>query len=237
MTWLSRTCFSILLTAQAQAGIVAGEFELTGSREASVLKLKDYSGIVVWLEPVSGPAPIAARRTFTINQKGKRFIPHVVVMPQGSELAFPNNDPIFHNAFSTFSGQPFDTGLYPPGGTQKVVFRRAGIVRVFCNIHSNMSAVVVVTPSPWFAVSNKDGRFNIQNVPPGEYVLKIWHERSTDAVMKAVERRLRVGDSGTPIGRVQVSETGHVGLPHKDKYGKDYPAVPNERMLYPGGAN
>ena len=100
-----------------------------------------------------------------------------------------------------------------------------------------MSAVVVVTPSPWFAVSDKDGRFNIQNVPPGEYLLKIWHERSTDAMMKAVERRLRVSDSGTPIGRVQVSEAEHVGLPHKDKYGKDYPAVPNERMLYPGGAN
>ena len=237
MTWQSLICFNIALATFAQAGTVVGEFELTGSREATVLKQKDYSGVVVWLEPVNGTAPIATRRTFTINQKNKRFSPHVVVMPQGSELTFPNNDPIFHNAFSTFSGQPFDTGLYPPGGTQKVVFRRSGIVRVFCNIHSNMSAVVVVTPSPWFAVSGKDGRFSILNVPAGEYQLKIWHERSTDTATKTAERRIRVGDSATPLGPMQISETGYVGLPHKDKYGKDYPAVPNERMLYPGGNN
>lgn len=235
MTWLSRTSFSLILAAQAQAGTLAGEFELTGSREAAVMKLKDYSGVIVWLEPLSGPAPIAARRTFTINQKNKRFIPHVVVMPMGSELAFPNNDPIFHNAFSTFSGQPFDTGLYPPGATQKIVFRRAGIVRVFCNIHSNMSAVIVVTPSPYFAISSKDGRFNIANIPAGDYLLKVWHERSTDAVLRGVERRVHIGDSATPLGNIQLSEAGHASLPHKDKNGKEYPPVPNERMLYPGG--
>ena len=193
MTWQSLICFNIALATFAQAGTVVGEFELTGSREATVLKQKDYSGVVVWLEPVNGTAPIATRRTFTINQKNKRFSPHVVVMPQGSELTFPNNDPIFHNAFSTFSGQPFDTGLYPPGGTQKVVFRRSGIVRVFCNIHSNMSAVVVVTPSPWFAVSGKDGRFSILNVPAGEYQLKI-RQRDVGqigrrAAQAAIERR------------------------------------------------
>ena len=224
MTWLSLTCSSLVLASWVQAGIVSGEFELTDSSEASVIRLKDYSGIVVWLEPVSGSVPQASRRTYTINQKNKRFMPHVQVMPVGSELSLPNGDVIFHNAFSTFNGQPFDTGLYPPGSTQKILFRRSGVVRIFCNIHSNMSAVVVVTPTPWFALSAKDGRFSIADVPPGEYQLRVWHERSTESTLKALERRVRISDTGTALGRLSLSESGHVSLPHKNKLGKDYPA-------------
>lgn len=213
------------------AGIVSGEFELTGSSEASVIRQKNYSGIIVWLEPVSGPSPQASRRTYTLNQKNKRFTPHVQVMPVGSELSLPNSDVIFHNAFSTFSGQPFDTGLYPPGGTQKILFRRSGVVRIFCNIHSNMSAVVVVTPTPWFALSGKDGRFSISDVPAGEYQLHIWHERSIEPNLKALERRVRIGDTATALGHFILSESGHVGLPHKNKLGKDYPV---DAGSYPG---
>ena len=231
MIWLSRTCSSLTLAAALQAGIVSGEFELVNSTESSVLRQKDYSGVVVWLEPAAGQAPVASRRTFTINQKGKRFIPHVQVMPVGSELSLPNGDTIFHNAFSTFSGQPFDTGLYAPGSTQKLFLRRPGVVRIFCNIHSNMSAVVVVTPSPWFAISGKDGRFAITDVPSGDYVVHVWHERSVEANLKVLEKRIRVNDS-TPLGRYTLSESEHVSLPHKNKYGKDYPA---DQKSYPLG--
>lgn len=234
MIWLSRTCFSLALAAAAHAGIVSGEFELIASNEATVMRQKDYSGVVVWLEPVGGPAPLAQRRSYTINQKNKRFTPHVLAVPIGSELNLPNGDPIFHNAFSTFSGQPFDTGLYPPGSTQKVVLRRSGVVRIFCNIHSNMSAVVVVTPTPWLAVTGKDGRFTINDAPAGEYQLRVWHERSTDASLRLLERRVRIGDSATALGRFSLSEAGHVGSPHKNKFGKDYPV---DEKVYPGGVN
>ena len=192
-----------------------------------------HGGVVVWLEPIGSVAPVAPRRSVTINQKNKRFTPHVQVMPVGSELNLPNGDPIFHNAFSTFSGQPFDTGLYAPGGTQKITLRRPGVVRIFCNIHSNMSAVVVVSPTPWFAISGKDGRFTITDVPSGEYQLRVWHERSTDQATKSLEKRIRVTDS-TPLGKFALSEAGHVGLPHKNKYGKDYPT---DQKSYPIGGN
>lgn len=233
MIWLSRICSSLALAAAVQGGIVTGEFELVNSTDSSVIRQKDYSGVVVWLEPVAGQAPLAPRRTYTINQKNKRFSPHVQVMPVGSELNLPNGDPIFHNAFSTFSGQPFDTGLYPPGTTQKIVLRRKGIVRIFCNIHSNMSAVVVVTPSPWFSISGKDGRFTITDVPNGDYEIHVWHERSMEPTLKALERRIRVTEA-TPLGRFTLSEAGHVVLPHKNKYDKDYPA---DQKNYPLGGN
>ena len=94
MIWLSRICSSLALAVTVQGGIVTGEFELVNSTESSVVRQKDYSGVVVWLEPVAGQAPMAPRRTYTINQKNKRFSPHVQVMPVGSELNLPNGDPM-----------------------------------------------------------------------------------------------------------------------------------------------
>src|SRR6267142_6983498 len=135
MTWLSRTCFSAALTAQAVAATVSGTVQLVDSRDANVRRKSDYSGVVLWMERVGAPQPAASARTVKIVQKSKRFIPHVTAIPVGATVDFPNLDPIFHNAFSNFAGQPFDVGLYAPGTSKSEVFRHQGIVRVFCNIH------------------------------------------------------------------------------------------------------
>jgi len=163
----------------AYAAPISGTVEITNSRDAAVRKHKDYTGVVVWLEtadraPSSPPTP----KRVQMIQRDKRFNPHVIAVPVGSTVAFPNFDPIFHNAFSSFSGQPFDVGLYPPGTSRSVTFRRDGVVRVFCNIHQTMSAIIVVVKTPWYAVTNAQGGYQIAGVPPGDYRLRVFYERA-----------------------------------------------------------
>ena len=235
MTWPLRICFNLLVTAPAFAATVTGSVELADSRDPGVRKRKDYSGVVVWLEPVKGKAPAALPKNVQMLQKGKRFSPHILAVPVGTTVEFPNLDPIFHNAFSNFSGQPFDTGLYPPGTSQKVVFRRDGIVRVFCNIHSTMSAVIVVTKTPWVAATTRAGEYRIEGVPPGEYQMKVFHERVPEITLRSLERTIVVDRETVTQELVRISESGYLEVPHKNKYGQDYPPAPQEHMVYPGG--
>src|SRR5260221_7178477 len=164
MTWPLRIFFSVAwvalalaLAAQALAATVNGSVRLVDSRDLNVRRKSDYSGVVVWLEPTAAPLAESRGRLVKIVQRKKRFVPHVVAVPVGSTVEFPNADLIFHNAFSNFAGQPFDVGLYPPGTNQKVRFVRDGVVRVFCNIHPTMSAVIVVAPTPYINITAKTG--------------------------------------------------------------------------------
>ena len=205
-----------------------------GTVELTQAKSKSWDGVVVWLEPVEGKPPLTPGR-FTLDQKNKKLSPHVLAVPVGATVDFPNHDPIFHNAFANFAGQPFDTGLYAPGTSQKITFRREGFVRVFCNIHANMSAVIVVVPTPYYAVSLANGSWQIPNVPPGEYRLRLFHERATEETLRKLEMRVKVGDGMMTLPRVAVSESGYLQVPHQNKHGRDYPAKPQERGLYIGG--
>jgi plastocyanin len=213
------------------APLVAGTVQLTGSRAPQVQKGKDYSGVVVWLEGENvRPVP----RRADMLQKNKEFVPHVLAVAVGSPVAFPNLDPIFHNAFSSFSGQIFDVGLYAPGTSRTVVFRRSGVVRVFCNIHPAMSAVIAVVPTPHYAVSNKNGSFEIPDVAPGDYQLRVFHDRATEETLEKLERRITVGEDKLILPPISVSESGYIQLPHKNKYGKEYPAEGEDHVVYPG---
>ena len=237
MTSPSRIFFSGLLLAQlaaAQHAVVSGRVTLVDSREQSVRARKEYSGVVVWLEPVGAPAPLPAARKYTMSQKGKKFIPHILAVPVGALVDFPNFDPIFHNAFSNFSGQSFDTGLYPPGTSHEVKFQRDGVVRVFCNIHAAMSAVIVVVRTPWFALTKPDGSFRIDGVTPGDYTLKLWHERASEATLKGFVRRVRVGAEGLQLEAITISESGYLEVPHNNKHGQEYPPAVPDQSVYPG---
>jgi plastocyanin len=235
MTCLLRIFFSVCCLLPAVAGTVDGTIELTNSRDPEVRKHKVYSGVVVWLEAVGRPAEAgsaaAARQPAVVAQKMKMFTPHVSAITAGSAVEFPNQDPIFHNAFSGYSGQVFDVGLYPPGRSRTVVFKREGVVRVFCNIHSTMSAVIVVVKTPYFAVSDASGSFEIPDVPAGEYRLHVYHERALQKNLDDLEQTVKVTIGHMSLPGLVVSETGYVQLPHQNKYGLDYPAAEGD-LLY-----
>lgn len=226
MTWPWRTCFSLLLTSAAAAAVVTGSVRLSDSQVSAVRSGKDYSGVIVWLEPAhpsDGPVAPSRRVIARMEQKGKQFIPHVLAIQAGSQVSFPNLDPLFHSAFSNFSGQVFDLGLYAPGTSRTVSFNRTGVVRVFCNIHPSMSAVIMVLKDPWFTVTDIRGAFRIADVPPGEYRLRLFHERAAMKTLQALERTIAVTDQDLSLPVIFLSESGFVEGPHKNKYGHDYP--------------
>lgn len=234
LRWL--ICFSALwMLAETLAGAtVSGKVELMNSRDPAVRKKKDYSGVVVWLEPVDkGAVPRPMAKPARMVQKDKTFSPHVLAVTVGSTVEFPNFDPIFHNAFSNYNGQIFDVGLYPPGSTRGVRFSRAGVVRVFCNIHANMSAVIVVLSTPYYDKSAETGYFEMPGVEPGEYVLHVFHERATPATLDGLARRVTVGREPLELPSITVSEGGYLAIPHMNKYGKEYPPAPDEGGMYP----
>jgi len=221
----------------AVASTVSGSVELMNSQDPLVRKHKDYSGVVVWLEALNGTALRAASgesKSAQMIQKNKRFTPHVLAIPVGSAVSFPNFDPIFHNAFSNFNGQIFDVGLYKPGSSRTVEFKREGFVRVFCNIHPQMSAVIVVLKTPYFAATDKAGAFRIPDVPAGQYELHVFHERATSETLRALDRKLTVENAALEVPPVALSESGYLQVEHKNKFGKDYPPVAEEQPAYTG---
>jgi len=245
----SRTCFSIVATlwlggavlslylpvyGTGLGAMVSGHVQLVFSNELSVRKHQDYSGVVVWLEPLSG-LPVLRTKPAHVEmiQKDKTFSPHVLPIMIGTTVDFPNYDPIFHNAFSNYNGQIFDIGLYPPGTSKSIVFRREGVVRVFCNIHPTMTAVIVVLQSPYFCVSNKNGDLQMIGVPAGSYRMHVFHERATEQTLAALTKTVEISDERIQLPQISVSESGYLQLPHQNKYGKEYPPDA-EPGSYPG---
>ncbi|HYP07996.1 MAG TPA: carboxypeptidase regulatory-like domain-containing protein [Bryobacteraceae bacterium] len=225
--------FSLAACFAASAANVSGTVTLLDSRDPAVRGRKDFSGVVVWLEPVSGSASVRPSPRAQIIQKNKRFTPHILAIAAGTTVDFPNFDPIFHNAFSNFEGKVFDVGLYAPGASRAVRFDRPGIVRVFCNIHPHMSAIIAVVNTPHFATSQTDGRYQIANVPAGEYRLQVMHERATQETLDRLARRVVITDGAFTISPIEISESGYLPVPHKNKYGKPYPPNADDGP-YPG---
>jgi hypothetical protein len=153
-------------------------------------------------------------------QKDKHFQPELLVIPVGTYVDFPNLDPWFHNVFSLFRGKRFDLGLYQAGAQRSVRFDQPGVSYLFCNIHPEMSAVVVAVESRWFGASDTTGRIHIPNVPAGKYVLHVWHENAAPELLKSLQRSIEISEDRT-LGSITltVQPQSHG---HKNKYGKDY---------------
>jgi plastocyanin len=150
-----------------------------GGRLAPASELQN---VVVYLKDApSRPLPPVHA---SIRQRNETFLPRVVAVPVGSTVDFPNEDPIYHNVFSLSRVRAFNLGRYPQGQTREVRFDKPGLVKVFCEIHSHMSATVMVFDHPWFAVPDEDGRFTLPAVPPGEREVTAWHERLGDTTLQ-----------------------------------------------------
>jgi plastocyanin len=142
----------------------------------------EVENVVVFLK--DAPARAVSPRRTAIRQKGETFIPRVVAVPVGSTVDFPNDDPIYHNVFSLSRVRTFNLGRFPRGESRAVRFNKAGIVKVFCDIHSHMAASVIVFNHPWFTVPDADGSFEIDNLPVGNPQLTAWHERLGDTTIR-----------------------------------------------------
>lgn len=135
----------------------------------------ERSHVAVYLE--GGPSStVAGPVKASIEQRDRRFVPDMVVIPVGSAVSFPNFDPIFHNVFSLSKAKSFDLGNYPKGQTRTVMFAASGVVAVYCHLHSNMAAAIVVTPNRWATRADANGAFLLKDVPPGTYRVVAWHK-------------------------------------------------------------
>jgi plastocyanin len=223
MIWLWRICFSGIWLLPVWCASVSGSVALTDSRDP-VVRRHDFKGVVVWLEPADRDPPRKIpSRHYVMEQKDKHFKPHVLAVPVGATVDFPNKDPIFHSVFSNYDGQKFDVNLYKPNTSRDVLFKKTGIVRVFCNIHPTMSAVIAVLDTPWFAVTDAAGGFEIRDVPPGSYKVHVFHERATDETLNALVRAVGVESGAVRLPSIRISETGYIPAPHKNKWDRDYP--------------
>jgi plastocyanin len=218
-------CSSLLLVAQEVT--VTGQVDLRN--EGPAQSKKNRANVVIWLTALDDAAGLrsisqeAPGRPPRLVQKNKKFEPHVLVVPAGTAVEFPNHDPFFHNVFSLFEGKRFDLGLYEAGTSRFVRFDRVGVSYIFCNIHPEMSAVVVALKTPYYGISDAAGKIAIAHVPEGRYSVQVWAEGASVENLNSLKREAVIAGTEHSLGVVHIMEDSPPG-PHKNKYGRDYDA-------------
>jgi len=217
-------CVGLLIfsvAAGAQEVTLTARVELVNGDKTG--KSQESGNVVVWLVPASGAvkAPFHQTQNPRLDQRNKSFEPHVLVVPIGSVVAFPNHDPFFHNVFSLFEGKRFDLGLYEAGSTRGVHFDKPGVSYIFCNIHPEMSAVVIALDTPYYGISDPRGQVVIANVPSGKYTLRVWYETALPEALKAMTREVTVSDVSSTLGVLRLAEA-NAPTTHQNLYGRDY---------------
>ncbi len=218
---------------------VHGRVEVVG-RVNGKSKHSSIPETVVWLTPLPGtsseipsiPPTATASPNLRLVQKNKSFDPHVLVVPAGSMVEFPNRDPFFHNVFSLFEGKRFDLGLYEAGTSRMVRFDRPGISYIFCNIHPEMSAVVITITTPFYAISNSEGQLSLASVPVGRYLLHIWSEGMGPENAQPLTREITIAENAASLGVIRVPETTGQSMAHKNKYGREYDEPTPDSSVY-----
>jgi plastocyanin len=192
-----------------------------GSVSGRVVLLKagtprgEASDAVVWIE---GLRRAGRAESVRMSQQSKRFTPRVVIVPPEGTVEFPNNDPVYHNVFSVSGANRFDLGLYRSGSSKSRSFAEPGLVRVYCNIHPQMVGFLMVVDSEFATVTGRDGAFRFEGVPAGSWTLKAWHEEGAETTVP-----LTVPAAGDAPLTVSIDTTAYRPVPHKNKYGKEYP--------------
>jgi len=201
-------------------------------------KAPDISNVAIWLvplDPVGAAVPVSNRlpNPPQLVQRNKTFEPHVLIVQLGTMVEFPNQDPFFHNIFSLYDGRRFDLGLYESGTKRSVRFDRPGVSFLFCNIHAEMSAVVLSVDTPYFALSDRNGNVTIRNVPDGRYEMHVWYERSAPEQLQELTRVVTISEATRSLGLLHLTEIPNFTLAHKNKYGLDYVPPPNPEYGHP----
>ena len=204
-------------TAQQQPAVVRGRVEIgipiTARRPTTAYPTRTVPSpalapeserrhVVVYLRDAR-PQDVPPMR-IAIRQRHESFTPRVVAVTVGSEVEFPNDDPIYHNVFSLSRARNFNLGRYPRGDTRRVRLDRPGVVKVFCEIHSHMSATVMVFDHPWFTVPGEDGRFELPGMAAGDRQITAWHERLGDTTQRV---RVEAGRAATADFTLPVPES------------------------------
>jgi plastocyanin len=234
--FLGTPSYSQETTVSAQVELVS---QNAGERPSSAgTAAKNEQDVIVWLKPLDRKAVIDAAAHATskrpaLVQKDKNFAPHLLVVEVGSFVDFPNRDPFFHNVFSLFDGKRFDLGLYEAGATNSVRFDRVGVSFLFCNIHPQMSAVVVAVDTPYYGKTDRSGHLTISGVPYGRYEMHVWYERSLPEELKALTRAVTVSGATFNLGTLRIPENQNFTPAHKNKYGQDYAPPPANSYEHP----
>ncbi len=245
MLWTGATGLQSQSTPQVATITVRGRVEVMGAASARKARSGTIPGTVVWLTPMTmtttgaggeatavaasseanppaNPAPNHPAQNLRLVQKSKSFEPHILVVPAGSMVEFPNRDPFFHNVFSLFEGKRFDLGLYEAGTSRMVRFDRPGISYIFCNIHPEMSAVVITMATPFYAIANRDGQLSLAGVPYGRYMLHVWSEGMGPDNAQPMTREITISENASSLGVIRVPEANGQHMAHKNKYGREY---------------
>jgi plastocyanin len=170
---------------------------------------------VVYAEPLDRTVPVTPAKA-SIQHRNKTFLPHVIAVPAGSTITFPNDDPIFHNAFSLSPPQPFDMGLYRGGASKQQVFGKPGVYHVFCNIHPQMAAFLVVSPTHFVTVAAQDGGWRLE-LPAGRYRVTALSERAAPVTVET-----SVSGGAATVSGLLLDESAFVSTEHLNKFGKPY---------------
>jgi len=218
-----RATFAMPKDADASVADVTAEVTLLESNSA---RAKDASQVVIWLVASGGATDSFASRPlprphYRMLQHGKTFEPKLLVVPLGGVVDFPNLDPWFHNVFSLYQGKRFDLGLYQAGAEKAVTFDRPGPSFLFCNIHPQMTAVILTVNSDLFGISNKAGHILIPHVPAGQYAVHVWYENAAPESADTLPRGIVIGPGENVLPPISVLVARHDSS-HKDKYGHDY---------------
>jgi len=238
MLWAGAAGSRAQATTPVTTTVVRGRVEVIGARGAGKTRHGKIPATVVWLTPIattgaggegttaapnsSASSPASPAQNPRLVQKNKSFEPHILVVPAGSMVEFPNRDPFFHNVFSLFEGKRFDLGLYEAGTSRMVRFDRPGISYIFCNIHPEMSAVVITIATPLYAVSSSDGQLSLASVPYGRYLLHVWSEGMGPENAQPLTREITIAENASSLGVIRVPEANGQRMAHKNKYGREY---------------
>lgn len=180
----------VFAPAQAGAGNITGGVKVNG--------LRSPANVLIYLTNAPAMTVDLSKTQFVMDQQNLAFLPHILPVPVGATVAFPNHDKVDHNVFSLSRARKFNLGSYKPGKSETVRFDKPGVVELRCDVHAEMQAYIMVMKNPYFAVTDAKGRFKIPgqtgiggitNLPPGKYFIRTWHEK-----LKTVKQVITISD-------------------------------------------